>query len=491
MKNSLYMSFINPYWKIMVLIVWVLFLPGHLDAQNRIPDPFPQYAPHERPHITVNTTRQTLNIIVILVDDMGYSDLSCNGGPYATPNIDKFAREGTRFTKYYSAAPICSPSRVALLTGMEPAKWHITTFEQDIQGNKNADQAPYLNPIAPSMARTLKKKDYATAHFGKWHMGGGRDVYFAPPFSAYGFDEHSGTWESPEPDPLLTATDWIWSPQDSVKRWERTAYLVDKTLDFLKRNKGKPCFVNLWSDDMHTPWVPDKAQQDRFPEGANSEENFVAVLKEFDKQMGRLFDGLERLGIEDNTIVIFTSDNGPLPTFEGKRSGFKRGSKLSLYEGGIAMPFIVRWPNQIAANKVDTVSVLSNLDIFPTLASITGSALPTRFSFDGLNQERVWLNKPTHREKIMYWDYGSHGRESAYNYPKGRNRSPNLAIREGSWKLLMNYDGSDEQLYNIDVDVEESNNVLDNHKEIAARLREMLLIWRNNLPELKDDRYIQ
>src|SRR5699024_5485091 len=179
-------------------------------------------------------------------------------------------------------APICSPARVSILTGMEPSKWNITTFEQRMKGNRAADQAPYLNPIAPTIARTLKKAGYVTAHFGKWHMGGGRDVYFAPPFSAYGFDEHSSTYESPDPDPLLTATDWIWSPEDSIKRWERTSYFVDKTLDFLKRHKGTPCFVNLWPDDMHTPWVPNKQAQDVYPKGSWGEKNFKLVLKEYD-----------------------------------------------------------------------------------------------------------------------------------------------------------------------------------------------------------------
>src|SRR5690348_14481148 len=122
----------------------------------------------------LNNLHNEPNIIVILTDDMGYSDLSCNGGPYSTPNIDQLANEGTRFTHYYSAAPICSPSRVAILTGMEPSKWNITTFEQTMKGNMAADQAPYLDPIAPSMARTLKQAGYVTAHFGKWHMGGGR-----------------------------------------------------------------------------------------------------------------------------------------------------------------------------------------------------------------------------------------------------------------------------------------------------------------------------
>ncbi len=450
---------------------------------------YPQFRPQGRAHLEVDTPKQKPNIIIILTDDMGYSDLSCNGGPYHTPNIDKLAEQGTRFTHYYSAAPICSPARVSILTGMEPADWNIYTFEQTLKGNKAVGQAPYLDPVAPSIARTLKEAGYVTGHFGKWHMGGGRDVYFAPPFSAYGFDEHSSTYESPDPDPLLTATNWIWSPQDSIKRWERTAYFVDKTLDFLKRHKGTPCFVNLWPDDVHTPWVPNKAAQDTFPKGAQGEENFKLVLQEYDKQIGRLLKGLKKLGIADNTIVIFTSDNGPLPTFKGRRSGHKRGSKRSLYEGGVALPFIVRWPGHVEAGRVDSTSVLSSLDFFPTLASILGITMPSRYSFDGIDRKKVWLNTPLDREKTMYWDYGSHGKKAAYTYPSGRDKSPNLAIRKGDWKLLMNYDGSEIQLFNIKKDPRELNNVAARHKELTHELKNSLVLWRNSQPKLKDHPY--
>src|SRR5262249_9106565 len=176
------------------------------------------------------------NILFLLTDDMGYGDPGCYGGTFVpTPNIDRLAKEGTRFTQFYVASPVCSPSRTGFLTGNYPARWRITNYLQTRAGNRASEQADFLDPKAPSLARTLKQAGYATGHFGKWHMGGGRDVTNAPPFSAYGFDEHAGTWESPEPDPNITATNWIWSAEDKVKRWDRTGYFVDKTLDFLKR----------------------------------------------------------------------------------------------------------------------------------------------------------------------------------------------------------------------------------------------------------------
>ncbi|MFY9150381.1 MAG: sulfatase-like hydrolase/transferase, partial [Prolixibacteraceae bacterium] len=155
------------------------------------------------------------NIIIILTDDMGFSDIGCYGGNFVpTPNIDKMASEGIRFTQYYSASPICSASRAGILTGMAPARWNITSFLHEKAENRKCEQADYLDSSAPSIARMLKTAGYATGHFGKWHMGGGRDVTDAPGFEAYGFDEHSSTWESPDADPLLTASNWIWSGKD-------------------------------------------------------------------------------------------------------------------------------------------------------------------------------------------------------------------------------------------------------------------------------------
>jgi len=198
------------------------------------------------------------NIIFLLTDDMGYGDCGCYGGKFVpTPNIDRLAKEGTKFTQFYAMAPVCSPSRTGFLTGTFPARWRITTFLQTRAGNRASEQVDFLDPKAPSIARTLKANGYATGHFGKWHMGGGRDVTNAPLFAAYGFDEHAGTYESPEPDRTITATNWIFSQYDKVKRWDRSAYFVDKTLDFLRRHKGKPCYVNLWPDDVHTPWIPE------------------------------------------------------------------------------------------------------------------------------------------------------------------------------------------------------------------------------------------
>ena len=202
------------------------------------------------------TTRPKPNILVVLADDFGWGDVSCYGGKVPTPALDRMAKEGTRFTQFYVASPICSPSRCGIITGQQPGKWRITSYLQTRKGNRECGQADFLDPAAPSLPRTLQAAGYATAHIGKWHLGGGRDVINAPKFAAYGYDAGMGTYESPEPHPDITATNWIWSPQDKVKRWDRSAWMVDRTLDFMRAHTNRPCFVNLWFDDTHTPWVP-------------------------------------------------------------------------------------------------------------------------------------------------------------------------------------------------------------------------------------------
>jgi arylsulfatase A-like enzyme len=420
------------------------------------------------------------NIVFVLADDMGRGDLACYGGDVApTPNIDRMAAAGTRFTQYYSASPICSPSRVGCLTGMFPARWRITSFLQERKGNRACEQADFLDPTAPSVARLLKDAGYATAHFGKWHMGGGRDVTDAPKFAAYGFDEHAGTYESPEPDPDITATDWIWSPQDKVKRWERTAYFVDRTLDFLKRHPDKPCFVNVWLDDVHTPWVPDESAQ--ATPRRETPERLRRVIMETDRQMGRLVDGLRELGIDGKTLLIFASDNGALPTFQGSRSAGLRGSKLSLYEGGICLPFIVHWPKRTPAGRVDEETVIAAVDLLPTFCALGGAPLPVEVAFDGEDQSIALLGQAKPRTRPLFWEYGRNN--ESFRYPQGRDRSPNVAMREGRWKLLVHSDGSEAELYDVLADRMESKNLIAAHSEIAQRMQEQALAWRRSLPK--------
>lgn len=422
---------------------------------------------------------QKPNIIYILTDDMGYGDVSCYNGTYQTPNIDAMAAEGIRFTNYYSAAPVCSPSRVGFMTGVVPAKNYITNFLNTRQHNRNCEQKDYLDEHAPNIARLFQSNGYATAHFGKWHMGGGRDVTNAPSIIQYGFDEWSSTWESPDPDPLLTGSNWIWSANDSIKRWNRTAYFVNKTIAFLQQNKNKPCFINLWPDDVHTPWVSSDAD---VKADFSKERNFISVLKDFDSQIGRLFQFLKQSGLDKNTMVIFTSDNGPAPNFRNDRSAGMRGAKLSLYEAGIRMPFIVWYPTKNKKPAVDTVSVLTATDLLSSFATIAN--IKHSYQTDGEDRSSVLLGRPSERKKEIYWEYGRN--DSSFHYPSANeNRSPALAIREGNWKLLMNKEGTTIELYNIADDKNETINLASMQIKTVTHLKQKLMKWWIELPTLK------
>lgn len=422
------------------------------------------------------------NIIMIYIDDMGYADISSYGGTYAqTPNMDRIGEEGIRFTQYYSACPISSPSRIGLTTGTYPTRWGVTTFLNNRKANLKNESNDYLLAEAPTMARSLKSAGYATGHFGKWHMGGGRDVDNAPAITEYGFDEYNSTWESPDPDPKLTSENWIWGKNDEVKRWDRTAYFVDKTLDFLKRHPDQPCFVNLWPDDMHTPYVPSKEAYEHGNKNSfwSKEENYTPVLEELDRQIGRLLDGLKELGMDDNTLILFTSDNGPNPSYKNARTGGLRGQKGQLYEGGIRMPFMVRWPARIKPGQVNTTTVMCSVDIFPTLCSIAGVKWWDRtisYDLDGLDMSRTLTGKQkTVRKQPLFWEFGK-------QFVKDSNRegkSPNIAMRDGDWKLLVNYDGTQVELYDLYNDVNETTNVADEYPKITEYMKKAALEWFN------------
>jgi len=416
--------------------------------------------------------RAAPHIVFVLTDDMGCGDIGCYGGSIApTPEIDRLAREGTRFTRYYSASPICSPSRCGLITGQFPGRWRITSFLQTRAGNRECGQADFLDANAPSLPRILAGAGYATAHIGKWHLGGGRDVTDAPKFAAYGYSLGLGTYESPEPAAGLGLKSRPWDSEtepQQVKRGDRTRWMVDETLAFLKKHDGRPCFVNLWLDDTHTPWVPDGKP-------ATERKKLASVLTELDKQMGRLMNG-----VPADTLLIFAADNGALPTFKGQRSTGLRGSKLSLYEGGIRLPFIARWPGRVHAGFVDEATVLAAVDMLPTLAALAGANLPGGYASDGLDMSAALLGKPVARTKSLLWEYGRNG--TSFKFPAGRDRSPNLAVRDGQWKFLVNADGTGAELYDVLADPNEGTNVGADHPEIVARLQKTVLTWRMSLP---------
>jgi arylsulfatase A-like enzyme len=434
------------------------------------------------------------NVILIFVDDMGYGDLSVYGNTrIQTPNIDRLAREGIRFTQYYANSPICSPSRVALTTGTYPSRWRIHSFLEARQRNAARGMADYLNPEAPTLARTLQGAGYATGHFGKWHMGGGRDVGDAPPPQAYGFDESITSFEG-------LGDRYLWHDdlneqsarlgRGTIRRAEKremTRIYVDHAIDFMRRHQNQPFYINVWPDDVHDPFHPDsiQAEQDNDVARNHYEKKFFAVLAEMDRQLGRLFDEVSRLGLEKETIIVLTSDNGPTdwPYYyqEGVEppgsSGPFRGRKWSLYEGGIREPLIVRWPDRTPAGAIDDQTVLAAMDLFPSLADLAGVALPRDERLDGEIMSPALLGKPVRRLTPIFWYYPNDMRPGNPEF-----LTPKLAVRDGRWKLLVEEDGTGAQLFDLQADAAETSNLADRHPALAGLLREKVLAWHASLP---------
>ena len=281
------------------------------------------------------------NILFILIDDMGYADLSLTGNKLvATPNIDALARDGMVMTQFYDAAPICSPSRAGFMTGRFPARDRFVTYIHDRKRNRNFGQADWLDPSLPMLPRLMRQAGYATGHFGKWHLGGGRDIGDAPLPSAYGFDESYTQWEGLGPRVLPTdltnklgqqSAELGQGPVEWLPRAEITGRFIDKTIDFVGRSKDRPWFAQLWLTDMHTPWVPSAAQLAATKgKGATPrEDQFLAVLVAMDAEIGRLVDGLRQAGELDDTLIVFTSDNGPpsAPIPRGRRRPIAAGKR--------------------------------------------------------------------------------------------------------------------------------------------------------------------
>ena len=422
------------------------------------------------------------NILFILTDDMGWGDLGCYGRKeVATPGIDRLAAEGVRFTQFRVVSPICSPSRVGYATGCYPARWRINDYLHERAANKAHECADWLDPKAPTLARTLHDAGYATAHFGKWHMGGGRDVQDAPWPREYGYDEHHvnvegcgpriPTFGSAKPEPV----DGKW-----LARYEFTGFWADKTIDFIRRHRHQPFFVELWPQDVHTPHTPDPEELPQVAGTPAPHQKFNAVLRRYDREIGRVLDFLTSEGLAAGTIVVFASDNGPEPSFKRQRSGGLRGMKWSLYEGGIREPFLVRWPGHVPAGKTDTTTALASIDLFPSLCALAGVTMPHEASCDGLDRSVSLLGTPQPRDCPLFWEYG---RQPDYLFPREPGaRSPNLAVLDGPWKLLVNADTTGAELYDIAKDPNETTDLKSEQAAVARRLQTMVLEWRKSLP---------
>ena len=396
------------------------------------------------------------NVVVIVSDDQGYADLSCYDHPkeVSTPNIDRLAQQGVRLTNAYASAYVCAPTRAGLLTGR---------YQQRFGFYTGGDSRVGLPLSEITVADLLKKQGYTTAVIGKWHVG------IKPEYRPLkrGFDEFYGFLGHGAHDYFkLERTDEFTSIYRDDKPIDDTGYLTDniarQAVSFIERHQKRPFFLYLPFNAVHWPLQAPQEYIKRFDTGDQNRDIYLAMLACMDDGIGRVLDALERTGVDDNTLIIFFSDNGGAKK-NFADNGVLRDYKQGVYEGGIRVPFIVRWPGKLPKGAVCDEPVIS-LDIVPTICAAAGARLAGDRVYDGKNMLPVLCGRakgPLH--KALFWDDGA----------------SQWAVRAGKWKLLSRK-GSLE-LYDLQADIGENNNLIKQNTEIVKRLQQTYTAWKNQM----------
>lgn len=433
------------------------------------------------------------NFVVVFIDDMGWSDLSCFGNKMVeTEHIDGLAAEGIRFEQFYVNSPICSPSRTALTTGQYPQRWRITSYLNNRKDNARRGVANWLDPQAVTVAKVLQAAGYATGHFGKWHMGGQRDVGEAPLITEYGFDASLTNFEGLGDRLLPLCNAYDGTPlkkhalgsdllgRGTITWMDRaliTSGFVDRTIQFIDeaQKAGKPFYVNVWPDDVHSPFYP---PQDRRGD-ASKKQLYHGVVDTMDEQLGVLFDRIRNDDqLRSQTVILLCSDNGPE---NGAGSALPlRGFKTNLYEGGIRSPLIVWCPSEMSGQEIGSTngqSVLCAMDLARSIVDMAEQSLPAETRMDGEVLTPVLLGKEVRsRQAPLFW-------RRPPDRPGTKTEDyPDLAMRNGKWKLLIEYDGSDPQLYDLQSDVAESHNLAAEQSDLVRSMTQATLAWNSELP---------
>jgi len=404
----------------------------------------------------VQKSQSEPNFIFILIDDLGWKDLSCYGSSYyETPNIDRLAGEGIRFTNAYSACTVCSPSRAAILTGKYPARLHITDW---ITGEEHPwaklripDWTKYLPLEEVTIAEELKSLGYTTAHIGKWHLTNKQDTaelyypknqgfdlnvggcYFGHPFHGY-FD--------PYKIPHL---------KDRKKGEYLTDRLTDEAIHFIEKNKDKPFFLYLAHYAVHAPIQAKESMIEKYRNkpGSNGQNNpvYAAMIESVDKSIWKIMKKLEELKIAEKTVIFFTSDNGGLVLHQITSNAPLRAGKGSAYEGGVRVPLIVRWPGVVKPGSVCDIPVIG-VDFYPTILQTVGVKLT--HPVDGVSILPLLKQTGSLEREVVYWHYP--------HYHVG-GATPYSAIRHGDLRLIKFYEDGRLELYNLKEDIGEKNNL--------------------------------
>lgn len=410
------------------------------------------------------------NIVFILIDDMGWTDLGCMGSPfYETPNVDRLAREGMRFTQAYAACTVCSPTRASIMTGKYPARLHLTDW---IPGEKHPkaklllpDWTKRLPPEEVTIAEVLKGAGYATASIGKWHLG--------PPEcfpERQGFDVNRGGCDKGQP-PSYFSPYRIPTLEDGPKGEYLTDRLTDEAVKFIGANKERPFFLYLPHYGIHNPLQAKPDLIEKFkakvkPGAEHANATYAAMIASVDESVGRVLATLDELKLAEKTLVVFTSDNGGL--LKNTSNKPLRAGKGSAYEGGVRVPLVVRWPGVVGAGRECAAPVISP-DWFPTLAEAAGAKLDPAQPVDGANLLPLLRETGTFARDAIFWHYPHY---------HGGGAKPHGAVRKGDLRLVEFFEDNRVELYDLKDDPGETKDLSSAKPEKAKELRDLLASWR-------------
>ncbi len=431
-----------------------------------------------------DTEPEQPNFLIFLIDDLGSQDVGCYGQEYIkTPNIDRLAEQGMKWTNAYSSCPVCSPTRVALLTGKNQARVHFTGHITRIGRHRHPENSRIIPPndlmdiphdevILPE---ALKPAGYTSISIGKWHVG--REGYWP---TDQGFDENVAGWtqgmppshfypyENPE-QPWNAAIPTLRGGKPGEYLTDR---LTDEAIEFIKRNKDKPFLVYLSHYAVHLPLqAPEKLIKKYKPiiKGTKIDPVYAAMVESVDWNIGRVLETLDELGLSDNTVIIFTSDNGALESITDN-SPFRCG-KGHLYEGGLRVPLIIRWPGHIEPESINKNPTISS-DIYATIVDIVGNKAEPGSIIDGRSLVNDFKGETTDTNIDLHWYYPHYS-------PQGN--MPGAVIRSGDYKLIEFYDPKKVELYNLRKDIGETHDLSDSLPEVKDKLLDNLHTWLSRM----------
>jgi len=419
------------------------------------------------------------NVVIALCDDLGYGDLACYGHPHIkTPNLDKLAEQGVKLTDCYAAAPVCSPARAGMLTGRTPYRCGVYDWIP-------ADRAMHLKQREITVAALLKQAGYATCHVGKWHCNGKFNSAEQPQPDDHGFDHWFSTQNNARPSHH--------NPHNFVRNGRPVGQLqgyssqliAQEAIDWLKNgwDREQPFCLFVWFHAPHEPIATGPEFMDMY-EG-HKEAIYYGNVTQMDHEFGRLVKSLDRMKLDGNTFVMFTSDNGPetLKRYRGAHRSFGspgplRGMKLHMYEGGIRVPGIIRWPGKVQPGTVSSEPV-NGTDVLPTLCALAGATVPKDRPIDGTSILPILRGQKLRRRLPLYW-----------RYDRAISKPFTVAMRQGDWKILADEEMTKFELYNLSEDIAEQNNLADKRPDRLEAMKRILITLHNQIdkegPKWKD-----